>query len=82
MKERVAAEYLLKVVMFHEPFLCSVNWSTGQSMAHRIIVSICFNNKRKIMTDSVHSDNVVLFKNCFYSSFYSYRRYFDFFYGS
>ena len=86
MKGRVAAEYLLNIAMFHEPFLCSVHWSTGQSMTHRIIASIYFNNERKIMTDSVHKDNVILFKNdkgkssnlfnCFCSSFYSYRRYF------
>ena len=62
MKERAAAEYLLNFVMFHEPFLCSVHWSTGQSMTHRIIANIYFNNKRKIMTDSVHKDNVVSFK--------------------
>ena len=31
MKERAAAaENLLNVVMFHEPFLCSVHWSKGQ----------------------------------------------------
>ena len=86
MKDRVAAEYLPNMVMFHELFLCYVHWSTGQSMTHRIIANIYFNNERKIMTDSVHKDNVVLFKNdkgkssklfnCFCSSFYSYRRYF------
>ena len=62
MKERAAAEHLLNVVMFHEPFLCSVHWSKGQRMTHRIIANIYFNNKRKIMTDSVHKDNVVSFK--------------------
>ena len=31
MKERAAAaENLPNVVMFHEPFLCSVHWSKGQ----------------------------------------------------
>ena len=62
MKERAAAEHLLNVLMFHESFLCSVHWSKGQSMTHRIITNIHFNNKRKIMTDSVHKDNVVSFK--------------------
>ena len=32
MKERAAAKNLPNVVMFYEPFLCSVHWSTGQSM--------------------------------------------------
>ena len=77
-KERAAAEYLLNIVMFNEPFLCSVHWSTGLSMAHRIIANIYFNNKSKIMTDSVYKDNVVSFKKttkgkvesyCFCSSF-------------
>ena len=62
MKERAASERLLNVVMFHEQLLCSVHWSKGQSMTHRIIANIYFNNKRKIMTDSVHKDNVVSFK--------------------
>ena len=62
MKERAAAESFLNIVMFYEPFLCSVHWSTGQSMTHRIIVNIYFNNKRKIMTDPVHKDNVVSFE--------------------
>ena len=62
MKERTAAEHLLNVVIFHEPFLCSVHWSKGQSITHRIIANIHFNNKRKIMTGSVHKDNVVSFK--------------------
>ena len=31
-------------------------------MTHRITANIYFNNKRKIMTDSVHKDNVVSFK--------------------
>ena len=61
-EERAAAEHLFNVAMFHEPFLCSVHWSKGQSMTHRIIANIYFNNKRKIMTDSVHKDNVVSFK--------------------
>ena len=62
MKERGATEHLFNVAMFHEPFLCSVHWSKGQSMTHKIIANIYFNNKRKIMTDSVHKDNVVSFK--------------------
>ena len=62
MKERAATEYFLNVAMFHEPFLCSVHWSTEQSMAHMIIANIYFSNKRKIMTDSVHKDSVVSFK--------------------
>ena len=62
MKERTTAEHLLNAVMFHKPFLCSVHWSKGQSITHRIIANIYFNNKRKIMTDSVHKDNGVLFK--------------------
>ena len=62
MKERAAAEHLLNVVMFHEPFLSSVHWSKGQSMTHRIIGNIYFNNKRKIVNDSVHEDNVLSFK--------------------
>ena len=62
MKERAAAGHLLNFVMFHAPFLCSVHWSKGQSMTRRIIANIYFNNKRKIMTDSVHKDNVVSFK--------------------
>ena len=49
--------------MFHEPFLCSVHWSKGQSMTHRIIADMYFNNKRKIMTNSVHKDNVDQLKN-------------------
>ena len=49
MKERAAAEHLLNVVMFHEPFLSSVHWSKRQSMTHRIIGNIYFNNKRKIV---------------------------------
>ena len=48
--------------MFHELFLCSVHWVKEQSMTHRIIANIYFNNKRKIMTDSVHKDNLVSFK--------------------
>ena len=40
MKERAAAEHLLNVLMFHEPFLCSVHWSKGQIMTHRIIANI------------------------------------------
>ena len=51
MQERAAAEHLLNVVMFHEPFLCRVHWSKGQRMTHRIIADIYFNNKRKIMAD-------------------------------
>ena len=43
MKQRAAAEYLLYVVMFHEPVLCSVHWSKGQSMTRRAIANICFN---------------------------------------
>ena len=62
MKERAATEHLLNVVMFHEHFLCSAYWSKGQSMTHRIISNSYFNNKRKIMTDSVHKDNVESFK--------------------
>ena len=62
MKEIAAAEHLLNVVMFYERFLCSVHWREGQSMTYRIIANIYFNNKRKIMTDSVHKDNVVSFK--------------------
>ena len=62
MKEKAAPEHLLNVVMLHEPFLCSAHWSKGQSMTHRIIANIFFGNKRKIMTDSVHKDNVVPFK--------------------
>ena len=62
MKKRAAAEHLRNAVMFHKPFLCSVHWSKGQSMSHKIIANIYFNNKRKIMTDSVHKDNGVLFK--------------------
>ena len=62
MKKRAAAEHLLNVVMFHEPFLCRVHWSKGQRMTHRIIANIYFNNKRKIMTDSVHKGNLVSFK--------------------
>ena len=61
-KERAAAEHLLNVVMFHELFLCSVYWSKGQSMTHRIVANIYINNKRKMMADSVHKDNVVSFK--------------------
>ena len=49
-------------------------------MTHRMIVNIYFNNKRKMMTDSVHKDNVVSFENVasyyFCSSFYSYKKYF------
>ena len=62
MKERATAEHLFNVVMFCEPFLCSVHWRKGQSMTHRIIANIYFNNKRKLITDSVHKDNVVSFK--------------------
>ena len=62
MKERATAEHLFNVVMFCEPFLCSVDWRKGQSMTHRIIANIYFNNKRKLITDSVHKDNVVSFK--------------------
>ena len=62
MKERAAAEHFLNVVMFHEPLLCSVHWSKGQSMTHRIIANIYFNYKRKIMTDAAHKNNVVSFK--------------------
>ena len=62
MKERAAAEHLLNVAMFHELFLCSVHWSKGQSMTHRIVANIYINNKRKMMADSVHKDNVVSFK--------------------
>ena len=51
MKEKDAAEYLLNVVMFHEPFLYSVHWRAGQSMTHRIITNIYFSNERKIRTD-------------------------------
>ena len=59
MKERIAAQYLLDIVMFHEPFLCCMHWSAGQKMTHSMIANIYFNNKRKIMTDIVHKDNVV-----------------------
>ena len=38
MKKRAAAEHLLNVVMFHEPFLCYVHWSKGQSMTHGLII--------------------------------------------
>ena len=38
MKERAAAEHILDIVMFHEPFLCSAHWSKGQSMTHRGVV--------------------------------------------
>ena len=62
MKERAATEHLLNVVMFREPCLCSAHWSKGQSMTYRIISNSYFNNKKKIMTDSVHKDNVVSFK--------------------
>ena len=31
-------------------------------MTHSMIANIYFNNKRKIMTDIVHKDNVVSFK--------------------
>ena len=62
MKKRTDAEYFLNVLMFHETFLYSVHWSTGKSTTHRIIANIYFNNKRKIMTNSIHKDNVVLFK--------------------
>ena len=62
MKEKTAAQYLLDTVMFHEPFLCSMHWVAGQKMTHSIIANIYFNNKRKIMTDLVHKDNVVSFK--------------------
>ena len=62
MKGRAPTEHLLNVVMFHEHFLCSAYWSKGQSMTHRIISNSYFNNKRKIMTDSVHKNNVVSFR--------------------
>ena len=62
MKERAAAEHLLNVVMFYEPFLCSVHWNKGQSVTQRIIGNIYFNNKRKLMNDSVHEDNVLSIK--------------------
>ena len=51
MKEKGAAEYLLNVLMFHEPFLYSVHWRTGQSMTHRTITNIYFSNERKIRTN-------------------------------
>ena len=38
MKERTAAEHILDIVMFHQPFLCSAHWSKGQSMTHRGVV--------------------------------------------
>ena len=47
LKDRAAAEHILNVMMFHEPFLCSVNWSNGQSMTHSIIANIYFRNKKK-----------------------------------
>ena len=62
MKERAATEHLLNFVMFREPCLCSAHWSKGQSMTHRVISNSYFNNNKKIMTDSVHKDNVVSFK--------------------
>ena len=62
MKERNAPEHLFNVVMFHESFLCSFHWSKGESMTHRIIANIYFNNQRKIMTYSVHKNNVVSLK--------------------
>ena len=62
MKKRADAEYFLNVLMFHETFLYSVHWSTEKSTTHKIIANIYFNNKRKIMTNSIHKDNVVSFK--------------------
>ena len=53
LRDRAAVEHILNVVMFHEPFLCSVHWSEGQSMTHSIITNIYFHNKRKMMVDSV-----------------------------
>ena len=62
MKERTAAQYLLDIVMFHEPFFMLYALECRTKMTHNIIANIYFNNKRKIMTDFVHKGNVVSFK--------------------
>ena len=59
---RKAALIVLNNCIKHDSFLCSCHWTDGKVYVDKIIVNVYFNNKRKIITDEIHKDNIASFK--------------------
>ena len=55
-------KFLFHILNSFESFTCQEHKEKGQKFAIRAVISICFNNKRKLSTDSVMKDKVKTFK--------------------
>ena len=61
--DRIAVEHILfHVLNSLESFTCQEHKEKGQKFANRAVISIYFNNKRKLSTDSVMKDKIKTFK--------------------
>ena len=59
---KAAESVLMQFLYSFETFTCSVHEHSGKRLANQTVANIFFNNKRKIMTDSVVGDHVTTFK--------------------
>ena len=59
---KAAESVLMRFLYSFETFTCSVHEHSRKRLANQTVANIFFNNKRKIMTDSVVADHVTTFK--------------------
>ena len=62
MQHRKAAKLVLGSREDYQPFLCSKHQNQGKEIIHTVISNIYFNNTRKRVSDSIVTDNIVVFK--------------------